>query len=458
MANLILSKRGHSTPEEVGVNWAYSFVKRHDILRTRYARRYNYQRAKMEDPEIIKDWFNRVQEVIQEYGISSDDIYNFDETGFAMGLIATPKVMTSSQIAGRPSLIQPGNREWVTSIECIRSNGVVLPSTLIFKGKTHLKAWYEGRSVPSTWRIEVSDNGWTTDIIGLRWLQKHFIPLIRGKSVGKYSLLVFEGHGSHLTPEFDQSCTENNVSPICMPAHSSHLLQPLDVGCFSVLKRTYGGMIQKQMQYGRDHIDKLDFLEVYPKAHQQSLTKSNIISGFRATGLVPLDPGQVLSQLNIRLKTPPTPGSQSSGSVLQTPHNIKHLLKHQNTVERLLRKRQASPISPTHSTLRQLLKGCELAITNSIILAKENEELRASHAKQVQKRKRSRKQMVYTEGTTVEEAQSAIQQEEEVQNDEDVEVEPQSLPTETPSRAPPRCSNCFNIGHRRTQCSKPPSN
>jgi hypothetical protein len=57
-------------------------------------------------------------------------------------------------------------------------------------------------SNPSTWRIEVSDNGWTTDIIGLRWLQKHFIPLIRGKSVGKYSLLVFEGHGSHLTPEF----------------------------------------------------------------------------------------------------------------------------------------------------------------------------------------------------------------------------------------------------------------
>ncbi|CAK39711.1 transposase Tan1-Aspergillus niger [Aspergillus niger] len=458
MANLIISKRGYSTVEQVGINWAYSFVKRHESLRTRFARRLNYQRAKMEDPEVIKDWFKRVQEVIQEYGISSDDIYNFDETGFAMGMIATYKVVTSSQRAGRPSLVQPGNREWVTAIECIRSNGEVLPSTLIFKGKTHLKAWYEGQSIPPTWRFEVSDNGWTTDKIGLRWLQKHFIPLIRGKSVGKYSLLVLDGHGSHLTPEFDQSCAENEVIPICMPAHSSHLLQPLDVGCFSVLKRTYGGMVQKQMQYGRNHIDKLDFLEVYPKAHQCALSKSNIISGFRATGLVPLDPDQVLSRLHIRLKTPPTPDSQSSGSVLQTPHNIKHLLKHQKSVERLLRKRQASPTSPTNSTLRQLLKGCELAITNSIILAKENAELRASHEKQLQKRKRSRKQVIYTEGTTVEEAQRAIQEVEEVQNDEDIEVEPQSQYTETPSRAPPRCSNCFNIGHRRTQCSKPPTN
>nr|XP_001392020.2 transposase [Aspergillus niger CBS 513.88] len=244
MANLIISKRGYSTVEQVGINWAYSFVKRHESLRTRFARRLNYQRAKMEDPEVIKDWFKRVQEVIQEYGISSDDIYNFDETGFAMGMIATYKVVTSSQRAGRPSLVQPGNREWVTAIECIRSNGEVLPSTLIFKGKTHLKAWYEGQSIPPTWRFE-----------------------------------------------------------------------PLDVGCFSVLKRTYGGMVQKQMQYGRNHIDKLDFLEVYPKAHQCALSKSNIISGFRATGLVPLDPDQVLSRLHIRLKTPPTPDtSKISGT------------------------------------------------------------------------------------------------------------------------------------------------
>lgn len=31
--------------------------------------------------------------MIMQYGIAQEDIYNFDETGYAMGLIATAKVV-----------------------------------------------------------------------------------------------------------------------------------------------------------------------------------------------------------------------------------------------------------------------------------------------------------------------------------------------------------------------------
>jgi hypothetical protein len=55
------------------------------------------------------------------------------------------------------------------------------------------------------------------------------MPII-GTRVGKYCLLVLDGHGSHLTPAFDQLCEENQIIAICMPLHASHLLQPLDVG------------------------------------------------------------------------------------------------------------------------------------------------------------------------------------------------------------------------------------
>lgn len=54
-----------------------------------------------------------------EYGIADEDIYNFDETGFAMGMVTTGKVMCSSDCVGEPSLTQPGNREWVTVVECV---------------------------------------------------------------------------------------------------------------------------------------------------------------------------------------------------------------------------------------------------------------------------------------------------------------------------------------------------
>jgi len=46
-----------------------------------------------------------------QHGIAFEDIYNFDETGFAMGLIATVKVVTRAEMTGKPFLIQLGNRE-----------------------------------------------------------------------------------------------------------------------------------------------------------------------------------------------------------------------------------------------------------------------------------------------------------------------------------------------------------
>jgi hypothetical protein len=83
---------------------------------------------------------------------------------------------------------------------------------------------------------------------------------------GRYRLLVLDGHGSHLTAQFDRICAENDIIPLCMPAHSSHILQPLDIGCFAVLKRAYSRFISDLARVGYNHIDKLDFLEDYQRA------------------------------------------------------------------------------------------------------------------------------------------------------------------------------------------------
>jgi hypothetical protein len=167
-----------------------------------------------------------------------------------MGLVATAQVVTRVDYYGKASLVQPGNREWVTSIECINSTGWALPPCVIFKGKVHIEGWYQDIKLPRDSRIEVSPNGWTTDERSLRWLQNLFIPTTTSRTTGKYRLLVLNSHGSHLTPQFDQICSENNIIPICMPAHSSHLLQPLDIGCFSPLKRAYGSLIEKLARLG----------------------------------------------------------------------------------------------------------------------------------------------------------------------------------------------------------------
>jgi hypothetical protein len=47
-------------------------------------------------------------------------------------------------------------------------------------------------------------------------------------------MLVMDGHGSHLTIEFVGYCyrLDVKISVFLLPAHSTHILQPLDIGVF----------------------------------------------------------------------------------------------------------------------------------------------------------------------------------------------------------------------------------
>ena len=113
MANLLRQTRGAS---RVGPRWASNFVQRQPELRTRWSRLYDYQRAKCEDLEVIRAWFDLFRNMVVKHGIIESDIWNFDETGFLMGQITSTLVVTSSDGRTKAKKIQPGNREWVTVI------------------------------------------------------------------------------------------------------------------------------------------------------------------------------------------------------------------------------------------------------------------------------------------------------------------------------------------------------
>jgi len=102
MANHLLDAR-HQDP--VGTNWANIFVKRTPKLKVKFNRKYDYKRAKCEDSEIIKGWFRLVQNVKAKYGILDEDTYNFNESGFMMGVISTGAVVTGSEKRNRPKQI-----------------------------------------------------------------------------------------------------------------------------------------------------------------------------------------------------------------------------------------------------------------------------------------------------------------------------------------------------------------
>lgn len=108
IANHILDSRG---ARHVGKLWAYRFVQRRPELKTRFNRVYDFQRALCEDPELISAWFRLVENIRAKYSILDCDFYNFDETGFIMGVICPAMVVTRADRRGRGKAVQLGNRE-----------------------------------------------------------------------------------------------------------------------------------------------------------------------------------------------------------------------------------------------------------------------------------------------------------------------------------------------------------
>jgi hypothetical protein len=330
--------------DPVGPRWASNFVKRQPELSTRILRRYDYQRAKCEDSIAINAWFSLVKNTIAKYGIRSDDIYNFDETGFMMGMIAPGMVVTGTERRKNPKKVQPGNREWVTVIETINAEGWALPLFIILAGQYHLQNWYEELNIPGDWVIATTKNGWTDNATGLLWL-KHFNQHTIKRSSGSYRLLIIDGHESHHSVAFEDFCKENKIITLCMPPHSSHLLQPLDVACFGPLKKAYGREIEHLIKRSVIYISKTEFLSAFHTAHQATITKSNIQGGFRGAGLHPLDADHVISKLDVKIHTPTPPeGSTELPDpwVSKTPKTTKEIKCQSGYIEKRIRRHKSS--------------------------------------------------------------------------------------------------------------------
>jgi len=423
------------------------FIQSQPELQTKWSRRLNSQRADSEDPIAIAAWFKLVEETRQTYGVLDQDIYNFDETGFAMGVAATSKVVTSSDRIGRAVVVQPGNREWVTAIECINASGWYLPPFVILSGKVHQASWYNG--LPLDWIIGVSDNGWTTDELGFEWV-KHFNQHTASRTAGVYRLLILDGHSSHATPEFDQYCAENKILTLCMPPHTSHLLQPLDVSCYSPLKRAYGREIEELARQGVYHIDKKDFLTAYTRIRPIVFTQQNIQAGFQATGLVPRSPDRVLSSLTVaRTPSPPQTTTDNNAATqaaaqTETPHTVAELQQQVRYLQERLRRQSESP---TNVAIRQLAKSAQLAMQSATILAEENKRLRAENQRQQQKKSQQRQYIASGGVLQVQQAQQLAAEAERV-----VIEASQSQAGERRQRAPPTCTKCHVKGHTRTSC------
>ena len=95
-------------------------------------------------------------------------------------------------------------------------------------------------------------------------------------------MLVLDGHESHESAAFQDYCKSHDIITIGLSLHSSHLTQPLDVGCFSVLKKAYSKEIEYLIRCSITHISKTEFFPAFSSQellHPQKIAFTRSLHG-----------------------------------------------------------------------------------------------------------------------------------------------------------------------------------
>ena len=124
-------------------------------------------------------------------------------------------------------------------------------------------------------------------------------------------------------------CFQNNVYLLFLPPHTSHILQPLDIGCFSSLKRAYRRLLTQWLaETHAQGVRKMNFLDIYARARQEGLKSTNIKGGWRGAGIWPVNRQKALSSRWVLKEKDATP-PPTANSVITTPkrgHDVQTIL------------------------------------------------------------------------------------------------------------------------------------
>ncbi|KAF1927273.1 DDE-domain-containing protein [Didymella exigua CBS 183.55] len=221
-----------------------------------------------------------------------------------------------------------------------------------------------------------------------------------------------------------------------MPPHSSHLLQPLDVGCFSPLKRAYSREIEALIRHHINHITKLEFLPAFKAAFDRAFTTANICSAFQGAGLVPLHPDVVLLKLDVKLRTPPLAALPEALWEARTPSNH----------------RSSSPASIIEA-IDQLKKGAEVMMLSAELMRDRIASLESANEAASERKKRKKKRLqkrgVLTKGAG-EDILAQREADQQIAREERHGGEQSGLSRQ----ALTRCTRCRETGHNSRTCKK----
>jgi hypothetical protein len=311
-----------------GRGWYPRFRQRHEELKKSKVKPVEKARKSFEnhDVEDVKTFFSSLKEVHEEFDIGPSESWNEDECGIRVGCLGdqVEVLIVRTTRSQRPEINDPNNRETCTLLGAGNAVGDSIPPWLIFKAFP-TESWADIDCVPGM-RFAKSETGFSNREISFEWLHtfnawswkcsakakksgyslsewfgcdewlrdaekpyylhKH-PPNSRPHEERIYRLLIIDGFAGHLSFEFVSYCIMFDIVFCTLPPHSTHILQPLDVGVFQALKAAHQKLLRRSIREGNLAYSRTAFAEAFKEIYTRGFSAHNIISGFEKSGIYP---------------------------------------------------------------------------------------------------------------------------------------------------------------------------
>lgn len=314
------------------------FLERHLDIQKKTAHPLELQRMVACKRDNIQSYFAKIEELVTAHHYHPSLIFNFDETMIENGpRCARVLVPTSSR---KPSFPYDEQILHITLCLCIIADGTFLKPLIILPNK-EFPPDLQDFSNAFCW--SGADSGWMNRDILRQYMSKVFIPGVIAKrsqlqtEIGDIDsiprcLLVVDGHSSRECPEMLVQLSEACVDVVCIPSHTSHILQPLDCG---VNRKFKGAMKSRRSMNGISSVSqrRTAIITSAKWATHSCLFEETIKKSFSTAGLYPFDPSMVLDAGRITPDTFAVPPKQTrkrshisiSNRVLTQPEFIEEL-------------------------------------------------------------------------------------------------------------------------------------
>jgi hypothetical protein len=282
--------------------WFELYMKRHPALSKRIGNNMQSHRAVAMNKEHILFWFNKLKEVFDEHDLYNhpDRLWNCDESGLQCNG-GRCQIICRKGSKNLKLITSANEKKHWTILSCCNANGVYLPHNIIYQGKNLYSNWMlHGRE---DFVYNTSESGWMETEQFLNWFKQVFLKHVN-KQPG-YKVLFLDGHSSHISLELIDCARQNNVILFKLPSHTSHVLQPLDVGVFKTVKQHWRKLIQEFMKKNKyqSFSNKKFSIILKQLVNGGAFKRENAIAGFEASGLFPFNPDKILESESIQIGT-----------------------------------------------------------------------------------------------------------------------------------------------------------